>query len=348
MAMPGARFEVKRDYQLTDQHYRMLEDNRAAIERVSCVTAGFIGRQGTARSGIQEQTQVEQTNQSLGQIMDHFRGGREMVGKLMMSLIVEDMGDQQHTIIIEGDAVREDRSVSINKPEVDPATGEAYLSNDLQRTFLKVALEDVPSSSSYRGQQLNAMSEAIKSLPAQYQAAALPFMVSLMDVPFKKDVVEAIRAASAQEDPAEVERRVRADLANQNKSRELDIKETLTKAQAVQIGVQAAFSAMQAGAQIAQMPMIAPIADKVMQGAGYQLPNPVGVDPNFPTPEETAAVNMPAPYIQGEGPDQAEVEAQSAQPVRKNTSPTFPPVARSGMDGIETARTSDNLPGGAA
>ena len=76
MAMPGARFEVKRDYQLTDQHYKMLEDNRAAIERVSCVTAGFIGRQGTARSGLQEQTQVEQTNQSLGKIMALFRGGR--------------------------------------------------------------------------------------------------------------------------------------------------------------------------------------------------------------------------------------------------------------------------------
>ena len=45
-------------------------------------------------------------------------------------------------------------------------------------------------------------------------------------------------------------------------------------AKAVQIGVQSAFAAMQAGAQVAQMPMIAPIADTMMQGAGYKRPNP--------------------------------------------------------------------------
>ncbi|MEN6536665.1 MAG: hypothetical protein ABFD89_23620 [Bryobacteraceae bacterium] len=342
MAQPGARFEIKRDYQLTDQHYQMLAENRAAIERVSSVTSGFIGRQGTARSGIQEQTQVEQTNQSLGRMMDNFRAGREMVGKLLMAMIIEDMGDQPQTVVIEGDAIREDRTVVINQPEVDPDTGEPYLSNDLQRTCLKVALEDVPSSASYRGQQLNAMSEAVKSLPAQYQAAVLPFMVSLMDVPFKKDVVEAIRAASAQEDPAAVEQRIKQSVqdalskaGHELKARELDLKESKTNAeiklivaQAVQVGVQAAFSAMQGGAQVAQMPTIAPIADAIMQGAGYQRPDPAGDDPNFPTPE---AGSLPV----------------GVTPVHQNTSPEFPPVPAQGargMTGIETARTSDNLP----
>ena len=46
----------------------------------------------------------------------------------------------------------------------------------LLRTRLLCSLEDVPSTNSYRGQQLNAMSEAVKSLPAQYQAAAMPFV----------------------------------------------------------------------------------------------------------------------------------------------------------------------------
>ncbi len=45
-----------------------------------------------------------------------------------------------------------------------------------------VSLEDVPSTASFRGQQLQRLSEAIKALPAQYQAAAMPFMASLMDV----------------------------------------------------------------------------------------------------------------------------------------------------------------------
>ena len=100
--------------------------------------------------------------------------------------------------------------------------------------------------------------------------------------------------------------------------------------EAVQVGVQSAYSAMQAGAQVAQMPQIAPVADAVMQGAGYQKPQPAGQDPDFPTPQEALAAQ----------------EAQAAQPVRQNTSPAFPArpaQAGSGMDGIETPQTDDNL-----
>ena len=365
MAQPGARYEVKRDFQMNAQQLEMLDNARRAIERVNPAAAGaFSGRRGTATSGVQEQTQVEQANQSLAHMMGNFKRGRTQVGELLMSMIVQDLGDQQHVVVIEGDAVTADRTVVINQPETDPVSGIPYLSNDLQRTVLKVGLQDVPSTNTYRGQQLNAMSEAIKSLPAQYQAAAMPFLASLMDVPFKRELVQALRGASAQETPEQVEQRVKqavqdalAKAGNDLKARELDMKERLTEAQikqimaqAVQTGVQAAFAAMQGGAQVAQMPMIAPIADAIMQGAGYQLPNPGGDDPNFPTPAQTAATNIANPYIQGQGSalpaPAAEQEVLAAPAVRQNTSPTFPPHAPDGasaLQGIETARTSDNL-----
>ena len=356
MAQAGARFEVKRDYDLTQQQFQLLQDNRAAIERVSSVTSGFMGKKGNATSGVQEQTQVEQSNQSLARTMDNFRDGRSMIGELLMSMIIEDMGDKPQTIIIEGDAVREDRAVTINKPEVDEL-GYSYLSNDVQRTRLKVALEDVPSTNSYRGQQLNAMSEAIKSMPPEYQVAVMPFMVSLMDVPFKRDVVEAIKAVKEQQTPEQIQQQIDqavqdalAKAGNDIKLRELDIKERKAEseikgldAKAVQIGVQAAYSAMQSGAQIAQMPQVAPIADVVMQGAGYQRPNPIGDDPNFPTAEQTAAMDIRSPYVQGEG---AQLGSEGLAEVQQNTSPSFPPVPQQGqspMQGIETPRVEDNL-----
>jgi hypothetical protein len=339
MTQQGARFEVTRNFQLNDQQHQLINDNRTSIQRVSAVTNGFMGKQGTATSGLQEQTQVEQSNQSLARPMDNFREGRSMVGELLMSMIVEDMGSEEQTVIIEGDAVKEDRSVVINRPEVDEY-GIAYLSNDLQRTRLKVALEDVPSSASYRGQQLNAMSEAVKSLPAQYQAAMLPFMVSLMDVPFKKAVVEAIRAAAEQESPEAIEKRIQQAVQDalaksgiEVKMREVAIKEGKSEAEirklmaeAVQIGVQSAYSAMQGGAQIAQMPQIAPIADSIMQSSGYQNPAPGGVDPNYPQPQAMAQ--------------------QQAPQVQANTSPAFPPVPQQGgssMQGIETPTVTDNI-----
>lgn len=333
---PGARFEVKRDFQLNSQQFQLIQDARAAIERVSGITASLQGRQGTARSGLQEQTQLEQSQVSIADLMDNFKAARAMVGELLLAMEIEDIGHEEEVIVIEGDVINEPRTVVLNKPEQDPDTGLLYLSNDVLRTRLKVALDDVPSSSSFRAQQLNALSESIKAMPGEMQSVVFPFMVDLMDLPRKKEVVEAIRKATGTADPNQLREQIKQELMHDLKERELAAKERLTDAQikklmaeAVQTGVQAAFSAMQGGAQIAQMPQIAPIADVIMQGAGYQAPNPVGDDPNFPAP----------------------TSAENAQPmippgVRQNTSPEFPPVPQqppSGMEGIETFETSDNL-----
>lgn len=160
-----------------------------------------------------------------------------------------------------------------------------------------------------------------------------------MDLPRKKDVVEAIRSASGQTNPEQIREQVKQELMHDLKERELvlrerevEAKEKLLAAQTVQTGVQASYSAMQAGAQVAEMPQIAPIADIVMQGAGYQKPNPAGDDPNFPQPQMPATTQQPS-----EGLD-----------VQHNTSPSFPPVPQqpgSGMTGIETPGTADNLAG---
>lgn len=361
MATAGAKFEVERDYQLTQQQMEMLQNARNAIERVNPAAAGaFSGRRGTATSGIQEETQVEQANQSLAHMMGNFKRARKQVGELLLAMILQDIGSEQTTVVIEGDdGVKPARTIVLNKPEVDPETGLPYLSNDLQKTRLLVGLEDVPSTSTFRGQQLNALSEAIKSLPPAYQAAAMPFMASLLDVPFKKELIEALREAGAQESPEAIEKRITdavaqalKDSGNELKARELTMKERKTDAEieklikdAIQTGVETAFSAMQGAAQVAQMPMAAPIADVIMKDAGW-TPAAGGVDPNIPVPGpgEQAAMNIKSPYIQGQGAEGVPVEPGAE--VQENTSPVFPPVPQSpeaGMTGIETATPGDNL-----
>ena len=356
MAKAGARFEVKRDFELSQQHFQLINDNRAAIERVSNITSGFQGKQGNATSGKQEQLQIEQSNQTLMKIMDNFREARTLIGEMLLSMIVEDMGSREQTVVIEGDAVREDRTVVINKPEVDEL-GYPYVSNDIQRIRLKVVLDDVPSSTTFREQQLNALSEITKSLSAEIQTAVLPYVMALTDIPFKKDIIESIRQATQAPTPEQVEQQIKeaveralADAGIDLKRRELDLKERKASseireidARSVQIGVQAAYSAMQAGVQVAQMPQVAPVADEVMKGAGYQRPNPIGDDPNFPTAEQIAASDIRSPYIQGEG---AELGSEGLTEVHQNTSPMNPAVPQDGgspMQGIETARTNDNL-----
>ncbi|MCT6719441.1 hypothetical protein [Acidovorax sp. K2F] len=343
MARQGARFEVIRDFQLNEQQYKMLQDSRIGIERASGISSGFMGQKGTATSGLQEQTQIEQATQTLAALMDNFKQARTKVGELLLSLIIEDMQDEE-TMVIPGNAIREDRQIALNQPAFDPVAQIHYRTNDVQRTRLKVALDDVPASSSFRAQQLNAMSEAFKSMPQNMQVVALPHMLALMDIPEKEEIVKAVRAAAQQSTPEQIQQQI--DQAVQEaltkaqvelKAREVAIKERKADsetreidARSVQIGVQAAYSAMQAGAQIAQMPQIAPVADAVMQGAGYIKPAR-GDDPNFPTAQVPVAVP----------PDGAMPQVQ------QNTSPVFPPVPDDGtspMAGIETPTVTDNMP----
>lgn len=366
MAQQGSRFEIHRDFNLNQQQFQMLTDNRDAIERVSSVTKSFQGQNNSSTSGTQEVAKVEQSTQALTRIMENFNESRTLIGEMLLSLIIEDIGEEQQTIVIEGDAINADQLVVINEPVTSPE-GYQYLNNDVQRIRMKVALEDVPSSSSYRAQQMNALSEVVKSLPENVQIAVTPFLTNLMDIPNKRDVVEAIRVASQTPDEKAIQQRiddaVKQALSEANieaRNRELDLREReveanieLTKAKQVQTGVQSSFSAMQGAVQVAQMPQIAPIADVIMQGAGYERPDPMGDDPNFVAPEQAAAMNMRSPYIQGEGsqvgseqiPEMAQLE-QSAPKVQENTHPSYPPVPQegaSGLEGINTPRTSDNL-----
>jgi hypothetical protein len=44
MAQQGARFEVKRDFQLNNQQLQMMADSRASLQRVGSITRLFRGR----------------------------------------------------------------------------------------------------------------------------------------------------------------------------------------------------------------------------------------------------------------------------------------------------------------
>lgn len=117
----------------------------------------------------------------------------------------------------------------------------------------------------------------------------------------------------------------------------LQVKDADTKAAAVKKGVESSFSAMQAAEVIAAVPQVAPIADKIMQGAGYQMPTPAGVDPNYPMPATAAASAVPPGGIPG----------ATAGPVPGDTSPNTPATAGTGAaQGIETmGADSTGVPG---
>lgn len=353
MAKQGAMFKVERDFELNQQQYQMLQDSRAGIQRVSGISPSLQGAQGGATSGIQEATQLEQSTQALAEVNDNFATSRAEVGDLLLSLQVEDMIGREETVRIKGDPLRPETEVRLNVPTQDD-DGITYLDNDVERTKLKVALNDVPSTPSYRSQQLSAMSEAFKAMPPQFQQVAMPYLIALMDLPNREDIIKAVREAAQQMTPEQIQGRIdeavnqaRMADARDLKLQELSLRYPKEKLDA-EIGklladsfktyVEGLYSANQTGATIVMNPAVAPVADAVAEAAGYRPPTPGGVDPQLPGP--------------GALPPAAAVDDVTGTPgSRENTSPALPPVAPgpgSPMDGsgqgIETQRTTDNVP----
>ena len=90
------------------------------------------------------------------------------------------------------------------------------------------------------------------------------------------------------------------------------------QAERVKKGVESAYSAMQAAGVIAATPQTAPIADTVMAAAGYRVPVPPGVDPNFGT-QGGAPLSEAAPEV----------------PANPHTHPNLPQPPMSAGDGVE-------------
>lgn len=103
----------------------------------------------------------------------------------------------------------------------------------------------------------------------------------------------------------------------QKRSPELDAAQAaLARANVVKVLVEAFYGSIQGAELVAAMSEIAPIADSILQSAGYQQPTPPGVDPNIPTAPGGGAT------------------PRNVLPLRPNTSPQQPAIPRSATAGV--------------
>ncbi len=336
-------FKVERDFELNRQQYDRLVDAREGIKRTGGIYNAFMGQEGQAASGVAISGLVEQSNQTLADINDNFRDARQEVGDLLTSLIVEDMIGKQETVTIDGQGLKDDRIIDLNVPQTDEETGIQYLNNDVQRTKLKVTLADVPSTPSFRAQQLAAMSEAFKSAPKEYQKVMMPHLFALLDVPNRDDIIKAIKELGHVPTPEEIEQQIKQAVEDallkaniELKTRELDQKQPLIDAQvsktiteAVNKAIEAQFGAIQTAQTITAIPQTAPLADTLLRSAGYEDKDAAPIMPAAPVPIAGA---MPAQAGQPAelAPEQfAAIQREAPTTARellgrRNSSPNFP------------------------
>lgn len=349
---PQAKFQVDSEFQLSAQQFSRRMQAATDIENAAGIYKASMGKEGAATSGIGINSLIEQTGVMMAEINDNASFARRQVGEMVFSLMLEDMGRGEKPVAIKQHGKKS--IVVLNQRVVDEQTGQVGVNNDVSTIRAKVTLTDIPSTASFKAQQLSILSEVAKSLPPQMQAVFVPAMIMLTDAPDKDELAEEIRKMAGLGKKLSDEEQAQADqLAAQAKqvndelmkrTNEANVKllerkvEQLEKQnvkldnESVKLIVDALFAAMQAAQTVATVPNVAPIADELLKSAGFKDVDIPDVAPELQAQalpqevpqESTPQVEVP-PQEQPQSPFEGErqgvetMENDSSQPQLQNS-----------------------------
>jgi hypothetical protein len=188
-------FKVDDQMQLSQQQFEVMKDAMESVQKTAGVFQAMLGEKqpGGANSGIAINSLVEQGTTTLAEINDNYRFSRRLVGEHITELIKEDLGSDPAVVNVDAKFGTQKRQINLNSPSMQ--NGVQMLDNDVQRAMCKVALEDVPSTPTYRAQQLMLLTEMTKSLPPQIQAFVVPFILESSEMPHRREIADQVRKA---------------------------------------------------------------------------------------------------------------------------------------------------------
>lgn len=178
---------------LTAQQMNVYLDSKQTLQDAGGIYQQQLGKKGDADSGIAISQLIEQGTTTLAEINDNFRYARTRVGEIGLSLVKADMAGKQISVTVERRSVK--RRVKFNKPAIDDKTQQPYLENDVTRMNMRLALDDVPQTPTARTQQFMQLTDLVKSLPENLQAAVIDLVIKASDLPQKEEMISRIRGA---------------------------------------------------------------------------------------------------------------------------------------------------------
>ena len=183
---------IETDVQLSSQQFELMVENKQALQEAAGIYQAMLGDTGTgAKSGTAINSLVEQGTTTLAEINDNYRYSRRLVGEMLVDMIRDDLvGRPVQVMVGEG---KSRRTIVLNQPVKDPGTGETVLINDVSRSTVKVALEDTPSTPSYRAQQMQMLGQMIAALPPDLQAVLAPSLVEMSELPDRQKIADHMR-----------------------------------------------------------------------------------------------------------------------------------------------------------
>ncbi len=197
---PNSQFRVESGGDLATQQFQVMQEAKEEIAQASGIHKSMQGQNSNATSGLAINSLIEQGMNTLAEINDNFRFARRLVGEMLFELVKQHMLNQGTSKVVIGEG-QQKKVIVLNQPSVDPETGQPTMLNDIARVKSKIVLDDVPSTPTYRMQQLQMLSEVTKSLPPELQAAVADFVIEATDFPKRHEVADRIRGVIGIQDP---------------------------------------------------------------------------------------------------------------------------------------------------
>lgn len=189
-------FRVEQDFQLAAQQFEVLRDSVEMIRETAGVYGSLLGdASDSAKSGVAIASLVEQSSTTLAELMDNYRFARQKIGEQLMSLIVQDIGEQEVMVVVDAHKPTPTKRITLNA-RVLTERGPT-MTNQVQRTKAKVVLDDVQATAGYRTQISNRLFELAQTLPDDLKMAVMDLLVETIDgLPQREELVRRIRAVT--------------------------------------------------------------------------------------------------------------------------------------------------------
>lgn len=221
---PDSKFTVDPGGDLAAQQFQVMQEAKQEIAEASGIHKSMMGQQSGATSGLAINSLVEQGLNTLAEINDNYRYARRLVGEMLFELIQQDLGGKQVNVTIgEG---QQKRVIPLNKPGLSE-NGEQILINDVAKAKAKVVLDDIPSTPTYRMQQLQMITEITKSLPPELQAQVVDFVIEATDMPQRHKIADRLRSVIGIKSPEEQQQQAQAQAQQQAQAADLQAKEAV-------------------------------------------------------------------------------------------------------------------------
>jgi hypothetical protein len=191
-------FKVTREHALAAQVFQLVQERKKRIEEVGGVYRAMLGNSDDAKSGVAINNLVEQGSTVLAEPNDNFRYARRLCGQQLLAFATADMIGKPTQISVKQGTKQ--KVIYINREVMTPQG--PVVENDVAVAQVKVVLEDIPATPTFRAQQFDAFSRMIQAAPPQYQAVLYPAMLELSDLPNRHEYADLCRKVGGVQGPS--------------------------------------------------------------------------------------------------------------------------------------------------